>query len=125
MQWHHISNSITGWSWVFLFVVLNLCLLQLSDVYLATTIWSLTIKNTTVFLHSSRHYSICLPGIAVVPFRKAPANGSASISHCDLSYIEIYDDVMELGPLDGDIFPGEVIKQIHMDSFTGSGGCGG
>jgi len=67
---------------------------------------------------------LCLSGIAVVPFRKAPANGSASISHCDLSYIEIYDEVMELGPLDGDIFPGEVIKQIHMDSFTG-GDCGG
>lgn len=32
---------------------------------------------------------------------------------------------MELGPLNGDIFPGEVIEQIHMDNFTGSGGCGG
>lgn len=83
-----------------------------------------------------------MSGIKAVPFRKAkakklllnfklpfvlryPANGSASTSHCDLSYIEIYDVVMELGPLNGDIFPGEVIKQIHMDNFTGTGGCDG
>lgn len=43
----------------------------------------------------------------------------------DLPYIEIYgstnNDRLKLGPLEGDIFPIEVIKQIQIESFLDTG----
>lgn len=43
----------------------------------------------------------------------------------DLLYIEIYgstnNDRLKLGPLEGDIFPIEVIKQIQIESFLDTG----
>lgn len=47
-------------------------------------------------------------------------DGSASISHYHLLYLEIYGSInnerTELGLLEGDIFPYDIIKEIHMDS---------